>query len=249
MELPLGVFVVAITTVMFPNMSQFASQRDEVGLATAFQRGINLILAIVIPAAVGIIALGEEILVILFEWGSFGGKDVRMILPILAVFVLSMPFYALSTFFTRGFHALKNTKIPVGISLVNFLVNVVATLVLMKPFGVIGIAWANFLSVLVQAILLYRFLVKLSSSFRLKGLLTTLFAIYVSSIAMYLVVFGCCGCSRMMLGKGKMYSLVAVLGGVPSGVAIYFLCMNLFGFNEISNKLRSFLSKKLCHGK
>ncbi|MDR1458553.1 MAG: murein biosynthesis integral membrane protein MurJ [Puniceicoccales bacterium] len=243
-ELPLGMFVIAITTVIFPDLSQFASKGDDSKLADAFGRGVNLILTIVMPATVGLLVLRHEILMILFEWGNFGQRDVLQVVPVLGVLALAMPFYALSTFFTRGFHSLKNTKTPVWISLVNFAVNIFATLVLMGPFGVVGIAYANLLSVVIQTILLYIFLVKMNEAFRLTGFLYPSFVIFSASCFMGLVVFGCIAYSEGMFGQGKLYSLVSVLIGIFFGIISYFMMLRILGMDKFSGKVWAFLVKK-----
>jgi putative peptidoglycan lipid II flippase len=244
-ELPLGVFVIAAATVIFPDLSKFASNGNHDELAKIFRRGMDMIMAIVMPAAAGLLALRYEILTILFEWGAFGRSDVLSVAPVLGVLALAMPFYAMSTFLTRGFHSIKNTRTPVQISLVNFTVNIVATLVLMKPFGVMGIAWANFLSVVVQTILLYLFLIKAESSFELEGFVYPLFVTFFASGFMYVVVLFCQACVGSAFVAGKLCALMAVAGCVIVGMIAYFIVLNLLGMNRIFDKILTFMMEFL----
>ncbi|MDR2735459.1 MAG: murein biosynthesis integral membrane protein MurJ [Puniceicoccales bacterium] len=236
MELPLGVFVVAITTVMFPNMSKFASKNDRARLSAAFQRGANMIIAIVLPAALGIIVLRSEIFIVLFKYGNFGLDDMLDTLPVVYVFMIAMVFYALSTFFVRGFHVMKNTKIPVYISLVSFIVNFIATLILMKPYGVKGVAMANLLSVVVQTVLLYLFLIRIDHLFRLKNLYDTLSTVIFSCLIMSTVVVFCCTWLKNAVCSEKLYGVLSILVGVPVGVGSYLVSLYLLGFKKILTK-------------
>lgn len=71
MELPIGVFAVAISTVVFPLIAKYAAAGDGAGLATAYRKGMRLILVINVPAAVGLVVLAVPIIRLLFERGAF----------------------------------------------------------------------------------------------------------------------------------------------------------------------------------
>ncbi|MCC5788162.1 MAG: murein biosynthesis integral membrane protein MurJ, partial [Opitutales bacterium] len=116
MELPLGVFAIAVATVIFPLLSRYASELNWAAMGSAYRRGLRLIFVVTIPAGVGLIVLREPIVTALFQWGAFGAESVRETGPILAIFALSIPFYAWASFSTRGFHSLKNTSTPVRIA-------------------------------------------------------------------------------------------------------------------------------------
>ena len=71
LELPLGVFAIAVTTVLFPSLSQFVARNDLPGFTGVFHQGVRMITAVTIPAAMGLIILREPILNLLFVWGVF----------------------------------------------------------------------------------------------------------------------------------------------------------------------------------
>src|SRR5690606_30472215 len=88
MELPIGVFAVAISTVIFPLISQHAAAGDWQNLATSYRKGMRLILVINIPAAMGLMVLATPIIRLLFQRGAFGPGDTLMMQPVLVVFAL-----------------------------------------------------------------------------------------------------------------------------------------------------------------
>jgi putative peptidoglycan lipid II flippase len=112
MELPLGVFTIAVATVFFPLLAKALSAGDEVGFSEAFLRGMRLILGISVPAGIGLITLGEPILECLFLWGAFERADVLATVPLLAIYGFGLPFYSAATFATRGLHASKDMRTP-----------------------------------------------------------------------------------------------------------------------------------------
>ena len=162
MELPLGIFTIAIITVYFPQLANAATQGDRSRFGASFNEGLRLILGITIPAGVGLIALSEPILDLLFNWGAFDQTDVAATQPLLIIYAVGLPLYSIATaFVTRGFHANKDMKSPVRVAAVCLISNAVLGLVLMQFFGAAGLAAANVISAGLQAILL---LWKLSNS-------------------------------------------------------------------------------------
>lgn len=152
LEFPLGVFTLAIATVYFPKLSKLGDSGAE--FRREYSNGLVVTMGIAIPAMFGIIATSRDILALLFEWGLFGTKDVDVCLPVLIVSVIGLPFFALSTFATRGFHSTKDTRTPVKVSYWAFAANVALSLALMFPFGAAGLAGANVGAAALQALML-----------------------------------------------------------------------------------------------
>ncbi|WOO41805.1 murein biosynthesis integral membrane protein MurJ [Rubellicoccus peritrichatus] len=234
-ELPLGVFAIAIATVLFPNLSLHASAGDTERLAHSFSQGLRLIMAITVPAAVGLAVLSGPVLRLLFEWGRFTASDVSVTQPVLLVFSLAIPFYGASTFITRGYHATKDTRTPVRVAAWSFAVNLVASIVLILPLGILGLALANMLSAVVQTVLLRLWLRDkpgFSSHERVGNAITS---IGISSVVMALVCWGGKLGVEHFISLGKLGDVVAVLVLVPVGVCVYFLCLWVTRFDERSD--------------
>jgi putative peptidoglycan lipid II flippase len=151
MELPIGVFAIAVSTVIFPLIAQHAAAGDWEKLAVAYRKGMRLILVINVPAAVGLTVLSVPIIRLLFQRGAFTAADTAIMAPVVGVGALALPCLAFVSLALRAFYAHKDTRTPVRAAIWSFLVNVVASLVLMKPLGVKGLAIASTFAVLVQA--------------------------------------------------------------------------------------------------
>lgn len=156
MELPIGVFAVAVSTVVFPLISKYAAQGDQVNLVASYRKGMRLILVINTPAAVGLAVLSEPIIRLLFQRGAFTAGDTQMMVPILGVFALGLPFLSFVNLVLRAFYAQKDTTTPVRAAMLSFVVNLGLSLVLMKPFSTVGLAIASNVAVVVQAWYLQR---------------------------------------------------------------------------------------------
>jgi len=153
-ELPLGVFAIAITTVIFPDLSRLASTGSGEAFGRIYSRGLGLIFLITLPACAGLVLLAHPILSFLFQWGLFEARDVTAARPVLMVSALGLPFFAWSSLVTRAWYARQELTIPVRMAAVNLVLNLILGLILMRPFGAVGLALANTLSAAVHCLVL-----------------------------------------------------------------------------------------------
>jgi putative peptidoglycan lipid II flippase len=188
MELPIGVFAVAISTVVFPLISKHAAAGDWTSMATSYRKGMRLILVINVPAAVGLIVLATPIIRLLFQRGAFSAQDTLMMQPVLVVFAIGLPFFSFVNIVLRAFYAQKDTTTPVHAALLSFAVNLLLSLVLMKPFGTVGLALASNVAVVVQAVYLQVRLARKREGFEFARVTGDLMKIIAAAIMMGVVV-------------------------------------------------------------
>lgn len=151
MELPIGVFAVAVATVVFPLISRHAAAGDRVNLARAYQKGMRLILVINIPAAAGLAVLAFPIIRVILQHGNFESEDTRMMTPVLIANAIGLPFLSFASLALRAFYAQKDTVIPVRAALVSFGVNLALSLALMSSLSTVGLAIASTVASVAQA--------------------------------------------------------------------------------------------------
>ena len=225
-ELPLGVFAIAVTTVVFPELSRLSSTGSESGFARTFTHGLSLIFMITLPAALGLILLAEPILGFLFQWGLFDAADVRAASPVLMVSAAGLPFFAWSTLLTRAWYARQEMRTPVIFAAINLFLNLVLGLILMQYLGAVGLALANTLSSLVHCLALQAWLpgksIKRGSArtpVSLAGALTALGAVCLAGTHL----------AASLSLDSKITDLVVVGGIIPAAAGSYFLALRLLG--------------------
>lgn len=219
-ELPIGVFAVAVSTVIFPLIAQRAAEGDAVGLAAAYHKGMRLILAINVPAAAGLVVLAEPIVRLLFQRGAFGAGDTAATVPVLAVFALGLPFFAFVNLLLRAFYARKDTRTPVRAAWWSFGVNVGLSLVLMGPLGTLGLAAASNIAVVGQAVFLQRRLSAVQPELGFGPLRGDLVKIVAATAGMAVVLLGGVGWTAGWPGTvGGDVARLGVL--VPGGIAVF----------------------------
>ncbi|EIQ00484.1 integral membrane protein MviN [Opitutaceae bacterium TAV1] len=188
MELPIGVFAVAVSTVVFPQIARHAAAGDMAGLATDYRRGMRLILLINLPAAAGLIALSGPVVRLLFQRGAFSLEDTLTMSPVVMASALGLPFFAFTNLALRAFYARKDTKTPVQAAWWSFVVNIAASLLLMRPFGTVGLALAGCLAIVVQAVYLQVRLTRASETLAFGYLLNDVLKVTAASVVMGVAV-------------------------------------------------------------
>lgn len=142
-ELPLGIFGIAIGTAALPSFSDQVArgQYDEMKRTISFS--LRLMLFITIPAMIGIIALQEPIISVLFQRGEFDPRSA--VLTAQALFWYAVGLWAFSTIrvVVAAFYALQDTKTPVRIAVLALVVNTVCSAALMFPMKHNGLAFAT----------------------------------------------------------------------------------------------------------
>ncbi len=221
MELPIGVFAAAISTVIFPLIARHAARSDWGQLGKDYHKGLRLVLVVNVPAAVGLALLSEPIVRLLFQRGAFHASDTVLMTPILAVYALGLPFLSFTSVALRGFYALKDTATPVRAAAVSFVANIILSVVLMHWFSTVGLAVASNLAVLVQAWFLQTRLSRKLDGLGFAPLLPNLGKILAASVLMGAVVWGGEHLVTQLAYAPKVRDLIVVLGLIPVAAGCY----------------------------
>ena len=189
--LTIGVFAVAMGTVMLPDMSRFASKNDFDGMIKTLILGLRQIFFICIPAAFFTFLFREELIKLLFMRGAFDALALKETAWALAFYSLGIPFFASIKIMLSGFYSRKDMKTPVKISIGCIILNLVLSLVLMWPLRQGGIALATVISSIINNAVLFFLLkrhlkninLKQISIPVLKTLIASILAVYASILA------------------------------------------------------------------
>ena len=239
-ELPIGVFAIAVSTVVFPLISGYAAKGEWAKLAKAYHAGMRLVLAINVPAAMGMVVLAGPIIRVLFQCGEFGASDTALMLPVLQVFALGLPFFAYVNLMLRAFYAEKDTRTPVRAAVLSFVINVGLSLLLMGPLSTVGLAIASNVAVVAQAIYLQHALTKKRSSLSVALMWGSIGKIVIGSLVMQATLEGVLHVLSAA-GDGLGADLIRLGVGVPLGGIVYgavVWMMQLEGRETLLNLLR-----------
>ncbi|SFN20444.1 putative peptidoglycan lipid II flippase [Dokdonella immobilis] len=113
LEFPLGIFGVALGTVILPTLSRHHVSTDREGFSKALDWGLRTTLLIAVPAMLALVLLAKPILFTLFQHGAFTARDVEMASLSLSALALGLPAFALVKVVAPAFYARQDTKTPV----------------------------------------------------------------------------------------------------------------------------------------
>ncbi|MDA8363308.1 MAG: murein biosynthesis integral membrane protein MurJ [Gammaproteobacteria bacterium] len=160
MEFPVGVFGIALGTVILPSLSVKHVRASHEAFSHTLDWAIRLVLLVGFPATVGLIILRGPMLATLFRYGAFGAHDVIMASRSLMAFAFGLTGFLLIRVLAPGYYARQDTKTPVRIGVVALVSNMVLSLSLIYPLAHAGLALATSLSAYINAGLLLRGLVR-----------------------------------------------------------------------------------------
>jgi putative peptidoglycan lipid II flippase len=164
-EFPLGMFGVALGTVILPHLSRRHADADPAGYNASLDWGLRTVLLIALPAALGLMLLAEPLAVCIFERGGFDAFDSEMTALSLIAMAFGIPGFMASKVLLSAFYARQDTRTPMRAAVVTVFANVALTAAIVTPLwwqgtrgGHAGIALATGLAGLINAGLLWWYL-------------------------------------------------------------------------------------------
>ncbi len=160
-ELPLGVFGIAIATVILPSLSRQRAGAAGEAFGRTLDWALRNVLLIGVPAALALAALAQPVLICLFQYGALQPRDVHMASLSLQAYCLGLPAFMLVKVLAPGFYARQDMRTPVRVGIVAMLANMLLNLALVIPLhrywqvGHVGLALATSLAAYLNAGLLF----------------------------------------------------------------------------------------------
>jgi len=154
-HIPISLFGISLAVAIFPMLSRSFSLGDIKRFSHYFSKTVRVIIFITVPVSVIFIALRAQIVRIILGAGLFTWEDTVLTATMLGWFSFSIIARSLIPIFARGFYACQNTKTPVIIAVISFVLNIVACIILGLTMGVGGLALAFAIASIVNILLLY----------------------------------------------------------------------------------------------
>jgi len=154
MLLPQGIFAMGIATAAFPTFSDLAAKGRREELRSTLSETLRLVLFLSIPSAVALIILREPLVRWLLERGRFDPSSTQAVAWALQFYALGLVAHSALEILTRGFYSLHDTRTPVAIGVGAMMLNIMLSLALIQPLRHGGLALANSLATIVEAVLL-----------------------------------------------------------------------------------------------
>ena len=220
-EFPLGVFGIALATVVLPSLSARHTNREPEAFSRTLDWALRLVVTIGVPGAVGLSMLSTPIVTTLFYYGAFGDRDVGMTSLSLVAYATGLVGFILVKVLAPGFFARQDMKTPVRVAVVALAANVVLNLVLVLPLRHAGLALATSLAAYLNAALLFRALRRAGVYRPMPGWRATWLRTIVSTSVMAAALWCFVGEDRFWLDAGVWTRILHLVAAILGGVLLY----------------------------
>ncbi len=188
-EFPLGLFGVALATVILPKLSQEHTLASNEEFSNTLNWALTWVLIIALPSTAGLMLLSEEMLLTLFQYGQFSMHDVTMAGQSLLAYSLGLGGFIVVKVLASGFYSRQDTKTPVKVAVIAMVTNMILNVILVFPLAHAGLALATSLSAWLNAGLLF-YLLKKQDIFRAQsGWLLMFVRVALATLVMSLVLW------------------------------------------------------------
>ncbi|HIF18442.1 MAG TPA: murein biosynthesis integral membrane protein MurJ [Cycloclasticus sp.] len=159
-EFPLGIFGIALATVVLPKLSKSHAANKPEEFSASLDSGLRLVVLLALPAAAGLFFLAQPMLATLFQYDAFTVHDVDMASLSLMAYAIGLPAFILVKVLVPGFTSRQDMKTPVRIGVIAVVANMLMSVSLVFFFQHAGLALATSLAAFINAGLLFRMLLK-----------------------------------------------------------------------------------------
>src|SRR3984957_19548619 len=219
MQLPLGLFGVALGTVTLPLLSRLVVAGQMNAFRAELARPMRLALLLTIPSTVGLIMLAEPIISVLYQHGKFNAYQAAEAAGALRFYAIGLAGYAALKVLVNAFYALDKRKTPMTVSFVavalNLLLNWIFTFRL--GWGYRGLAFSTGCIATVNFLLLYALMRRQLKSLESRRMLKMLAKVAVAAAALAAV---CAASSHWLLADWQTQAFLRKLGLLVATIAV-----------------------------
>lgn len=240
LEFPLGMFGIALATVVLPTLSRIFSAEESENktdeFAATLSWAIKLVIVIGVPASVGLVVLSGPMLTTLFQYQEFSQHDVLMSRISLMVYGAGLVGFIMIKVLAPAFYSRQNTKTPVRIAVIAMITNMVFNVVfvyLLLHFKIAGahagLAAATSLSAFLNAFMLWLALQKEGVSLEGSTLLIVTLRVLLATTAMGIGLWYLQGELTEWFGLTAWQRTVWLLSLIAAGIIAYASLLFIFG--------------------
>lgn len=232
-EMVIAVFIMAITTVVFPMLSKAFTQDDTHKVKEILGQGINIILIITVPATIGLILLAEPMVYLFFQRNAFDEVATYMTSQALIYYSIGLVGSSLRLMLNKVYYSFQDTKTPMVNGVIAVGINLLLNLLLIKSMGHRGLALATSISATVTTIMLFLSLRKKIGPIGLTNYLICFMKTLTAALCMGIVVFLIFYKLGAIIAATKLMKILLLLLSVVVGAVVYFALCMVFKVKEL----------------
>jgi putative peptidoglycan lipid II flippase len=224
MQLPLGIFGVAIASATLPSVSRSAAANNMEEFRRTLSRSLAMVFLLTIPSSVGLAVLGKSIVGAIYQGGRFQPYDTQQTALALSCYSLGLAGYAALKVLSPSFYALGDARTPMMISLLSIAINfgVAWTMVRNTHFGHAGLALSTSAVALFGFVAQFWLLRNRLHGIHGRELLTSVTKIVTASAAMGAAAWVSSSVMTRVAGISQLGRLADIAVSIPFGFGVYY---------------------------
>jgi putative peptidoglycan lipid II flippase len=229
MEFPVGVFGLALATVILPNLSKLVATQDNQAFEAVLDWALRWVFLIGVPCTFGLATLSAPTLTTLFYGGEFTEYDIARASQSLIAYSVGLTGFVLIKVLASGFYSRQDTKTPVKIAVVSMISNMLMNIAFIYHLQHAGLALATSIAALINASLLYYYLRQQNVFTPLAGWRNFLLRISASAILMTLILALGSGSLEQWIAMSLYERVIQLFLWITIGIISYFGSLFVFG--------------------
>ena len=242
MQLPLGLFGVAMASATLPSIARSVAQGQMDEFRRTLSHSLGTVFLLTIPSSVGLAVLGKSIIGAIYQGGRFQPYDTQQTALALSFYAIGLMGYAALKVLSPAFYALDDARTPMLVSLGSILVNYLAASTMIRLAGLrhAGLALSTSAVALFGFVVLFAILRRRIGGVYGRALSVQVGKIALASGVMGAAIFVSSRAMEMWLGVSKMARLADLGVSLPLGLAVYYAACRMLGLSEIDSVIRAF---------
>ncbi len=242
MQLPLGLFGVAMASATLPSISRSAAAGNMDEFRKTLSKSLGMVFLLTVPSSVGLVVLGKSIIGGIYQGGRFQLYDTQQTALALSCYSVGLAGYAALKVLSPAFYALGDARTPMLVSLGSIAVNFATAEVMIRftRLGHAGLAMSTSVVALFGFFILFEILRRRIGGVHGRVLAAGIGRVLSASFAMAGVIALSSHGMERWLGVSQVARLGDLAVSIPLGLAVFYWCCRALGVNEIDLAIRAF---------
>jgi len=242
MQLPLGLFGVAMASATLPSISRSAAAGRMDEFRKTLSQSLGVVFLLTLPSSVGLVVLGRSIIGSIYQGGKFQNYDTQQTALALSYYAIGLTGYAALKVVVPAFYALGDSRLPMLVSLASIVINLGAAVALTRVahMGIAGLALSTSTVALFGFLVLFELLRRRIGGVHGRALGTQFFKIALASLGMAVMVALSSHFVEEWLGSTRLAHLANLVISIPLGLGVYYAACSAFSVSDLDMTVRAF---------
>jgi len=242
MQLPLGLFGVAMASATLPSISRSAAAGNMDEFRRTLSKSLGMVFLLTLPSSAGLAVLGKSIIGAIYQGGRFQQYDTQQTALALSCYAVGLAGYAALKVLNPAFYALGDARTPMLVSLASIAINFAAaeTMIRLAGLGHAGLAMSTSIVALFGFVVLFEVLRRRIGGVYGRELRAGIAKVLIASLAMAVVTALSSHGMQLWLGVSQLARLADLAVSIPLGLAVFYRTCRALGVSELDMAIRAF---------